>query len=129
MLSKLHHIGIACKDINEEIEQIRKIHTVVDVSPIVSDANQRAELCIVKTAEGISIELIAGEQVQNIVKKRMTYYHLCFETENIEGEIQRLQELGGFVVSEPKPAILFNNKKVAFVQVSYGLIELVETII
>lgn len=127
MLSKIHHVGVACRDINEEIENIKKIHTVIEVSPVVSDTAQRAELCMLKTEEGISIELISGEQVQNIVKKKISYYHLCFETNDIDAEIKRLLELGAFLVSEPKPAILFNNKKVAFVQVSYGLIELVES--
>jgi methylmalonyl-CoA/ethylmalonyl-CoA epimerase len=123
---KFHHIGIACRDIQEEIDSISKIHEVIDVSPIVSDMEQNAQLCMLKTSEGIAIELISGEQVANIIKKRITYYHLCFETDDINAEILRLQELGAFLVSEPKKAILFENKLVAFLQVSYGLIELVQ---
>ena len=126
MLSKFHHVGVACRDIQDEIDNIRKIHDVIEVSPIVSDKEQKAELCILKTSEGIAIELIAGEQVQNIIKKRVTYYHLCFETDDIYAEIKRLQEIGALLVSEPKPAILFDHRKVAFLHVSYGLIELIE---
>ncbi len=124
---KFHHIGIACKNIAEEIEAIKQMHDVVDVSPIVHDPQQKAELCILKLGEGTTIELISGEQVENLIKRRITYYHLCFETNDIEKEIMRLQDLGGFLVSEPKPAILFENRRVAFLQVSYGLIELVES--
>jgi methylmalonyl-CoA/ethylmalonyl-CoA epimerase len=126
MSMKFHHIGVACGNIKEEIESIRKIHEVIDVSTILFDEEQHAELCIIKTKEGIDIELISGEQVANILKKRITYYHLCYETDNIKAEISRLQELGALLVSEPKPAILFGNKLVAFLLVSYGLIELVE---
>lgn len=124
---KFHHVGVACSDIKKEIESIKKIHEVIEVSNIVFDTTQKAELCMLKTLDGIAIELIAGEQVANIIRKRITYYHLCFETDDINAEILRLQHLGAFLVSEPQPAILFDNKKVAFLQVSYGLIELVES--
>lgn len=124
---KFHHIGIACKSITQEIDTIKRIHDVVDISPIVYDPEQKAELCILKLGEGTTIELISGEQVENLTKRRITYYHLCFETDDIEKEIMRLQDLGGFLVSEPKPAILFGNKRVAFLQLSYGLVELVES--
>jgi methylmalonyl-CoA/ethylmalonyl-CoA epimerase len=126
MSMKFHHIGLACPNIWEEIESITKIHEVIDISPIVFDKEQKAELCILKTSEGIVIELISGEQVENILKKRITYYHLCFETDDINSEVARLQDLGAFLVSDLKPAILFGNKQVAFLQVSYGLIELVQ---
>lgn len=123
---KFHHVGVACQHIQEEIEQIRKIHEVTEISPIVYDEEQKAELCIINTAEGVTIELIAGEQVANLVKKRISYYHLCYETDDIHAEIDRLRNLGAFLVSEPKKAILFGNRQVAFLQVSYGLIELVQ---
>jgi methylmalonyl-CoA/ethylmalonyl-CoA epimerase len=123
---KFHHVGVACHNIKEEIESISKIHEVTEISPIVYDTEQKAELCMITTLEGVLIELISGEQVANLLKKRITYYHLCFETEDIFAEITRLQDLGALLVSNPKPAILFNNKKVAFLYVSYGLIELVE---
>lgn len=123
---KFHHVGVACRNINEEIESIKKIHNVTDISPVIYDSEQMAELCILKTSEGINIELISGEKVEKLINKRITYYHLCFETDNIEDEIHRLTEIGAFPVSDAKRAILFNSRKVAFLEVSYGLIELVQ---
>lgn len=123
---KFHHVGVACADIAQEIESISKIHNVINVSPIVNDLQQNAQLCMLTTAEGVLIELISGDQVANLIKKRITFYHLCFETDDIDAEITRLQDLGAFLVSEPKPAILFGYNKVAFLLVSYGLIELVQ---
>lgn len=127
MSMRFHHIGVACANIKEELESIAKIHNIINIGPIVFDAEQKAELCIVKIHEGIIIELISGDQVENILKKRITYYHLCYETDDINLEIEKLQKLGAFLISEPKSAILFGNKKVAFLQVSYGLIELLQT--
>ena len=123
---KFHHVGVACSNIREEIETVKKIHTVVSISPILYDVKQNAELCIINTQDGIQIELISGDQVANIIKKRITYYHLCFETDDIHAEITRLQSLDVLLVSEPKSAVLFGNRLVAFLQASYGLIELVE---
>ena len=123
---KFHHLGVACRNIREEVEIITKIHDVVNISSIVFDPLQKAELCIITTADGFSIELISGEQIEKLIKKRISYYHICFETNDINTEIERLVNLGAFLVSEPKPAILFDNNIVAFLQVSYGLIELVQ---
>jgi len=123
---RLHHIGIACDDIQKEQDQIEKIHNVVSISYIVCDENQNAYLCMVEIENGLNIELIAGKRVENFIKKRISYYHLCYEVDDINYEITRLQESGAFLVAEPQPAILFNNKKVAFLMVSYGLIELLE---
>ena len=122
----LHHIGIACKNIELEIENIKKIHKVLAISDIVYDKMQDASLCIIKTDNDINIELISGNMVKNLLKKRVQYYHVCFEVENMNQEILRLRTEGAFLVSEPKEAILFNNKKVAFMLTSYGLIELLE---
>ena len=125
---KFHHVGIACRDMEEEIKSISEIHEVLEVSEIVYDAEQKASLCMIRTADGINLELVSGEQVENLIQKRIGYYHLCYETDDLTGEIARLQELGAYLVSDEKPAILFNNKKIAFLHASYGLIELVETL-
>lgn len=123
---RFHHIGIACRDIQDGIESIRKIHEVVDIGSILFDKEQNAHICLIKTAEGVTLELISGEPVEKLVKKGITYYHVCYETTDIDREIIRLQDSGAILVSEPKPAILFGLNKAAFLYVSYGLIELIE---
>ena len=76
--------------------------------------------------DGTKLELVSGKVVEKIVKKRQFLYHTCYETENIEEEIEKLKKLDSFLVSEPKEAILFHNKKVAFLMTNIGLVELVE---
>jgi len=124
---KFHHVGIACEDINEQIEHIKNMHRNVQVSEVVFDKEQNAHLCMITLDDGNKLELIAGKVVENLIKKRISYYHVCYEVSNIEQEIARLTQLGGILVSEIKPAILFNYKPVAFMQVSYGLIELLQS--
>src|ERR1700722_13613973 len=124
---KFHHVGVACKNIDDEIVNISTIHQVIEKSPTVFDKEQNAELALLSLADGIRIELISGKPVETLLKKNITYYHLCFEVDDINVEIDRLVNAGAFLIAEPKPAILFNNRKVAFLNVSYGIIELLNS--
>lgn len=123
---KFHHIGIVCKDIYTQLENIKNIHNIKCISDVVCDDLQKVSLCMVETEEGINMELVSGEKVKNLIKKGIHYYHMCYEVENLQLKLEELSRLGGVLVSKPKPAILFNNRKVAFIQMSYGLIELLE---
>ncbi|MDR3258503.1 MAG: VOC family protein [Fusobacteriaceae bacterium] len=125
---KFHHIGICCKNILEEIKDIKQIHSIKTISDIVYDERQDAELCMIELKEGILIELISGKQVEKLIKKNISYYHLCYETENITFEKQKLINNGALLLSDEKDAVLFFDKKVCFLMVSYGIIELIETI-
>ncbi len=121
---KFHHIGIATDNIEEMILKLKKYFNIVDTSEIVYDKNQDANLCMLTMDDDIKIELISGKVVENILKKRQYLYHTCYTVDNIENTIQNLTNDGAFLVREPKEAILFNNKKVAFLMCKLGLIEL-----
>jgi len=121
---KFHHVGIACSNIDEEISNVLKIHDVISQSQTVFDVEQNAELVLLTLSDGSNIELISGKQVANLVKKNISYYHICFEVDDINFEIDRLVGENALLISPPKPAILFDNRMVAFLNVCYGLIEL-----
>ena len=70
----------------------------------------------------VNIELVSGEMVKDLVKKKITYYHICYEVKNIQKSIDSFKN--SILISPPKEAILFNNKKVAFLYTPIGLIEL-----
>ena len=123
---RMHHVGIACKDINKAVVEYEKNHNVISKSEIVYDELQDAELIYLRTSEGVDVEFISGRQVENIVSKGINYYHLCFEVNDIETEIKKLVSNRAFIVSPAKPSVLFNNRKVAFLYTSNGLIELLE---
>lgn len=126
MTMKFHHIGIACKNIELEIKNLKKVHKVTSVSRIMEDEMQDASLCMVSTDDGLNIELVSGPRTENIVKKGLTYYHVGYSVNDIEASIKDLVGKGAILVSGPKPAVLFNGKKVAFLMLPYGLAELVE---
>ena len=78
------------------------------------------------TAENIKLELISGKVVENIVKKRKYLYHTCYVVSDIEKAIEALENDGAMLVREAREAILFQNRKVAFLMWDLGLIELLE---
>ena len=123
---KFHHIGIVCNDINSEIKKLKKIHSISKVSDIIFDENQKVNICMITLSSGFNIELVSGNTVKKFVKSIATPYHICYTCSHIEDEIKRMLSNGGVLVSKPKPAKLFDNRKVAFLFVSYGLIELLE---
>ena len=123
---KLHHIGYACHDISKSVAQVGKLYDVVSVSDVVFDEHQNATLCVIKTANGVNIELVSGTQVEGILKQGIVYYHLCYSVDDIDEEIDRLREGGAMLISDKKPAILFDNRLVAFLITTVGLIELLQ---
>ena len=123
-MMRLHHIGVACRDIEDEIERISLVHEVVERTTVVIDPEQDARLAMLTLADGTRIELVAGPQVETLVKKNIGLYHLCFEVDDLEAEIGRIVAEGAKLIVPPKPAVLFDGRKVAFLYVAYGLIEL-----
>lgn len=123
---KFHHIGIATNNINETLSKLKKKFNITNISDIIFDSKQNADLCMITIDNIFKIELISGKIVENILKKRQYLYHTCYEVENLDKEINDLLEDGAVMVSMPKEAVLFNNKKVSFLMWDLGLIELLE---
>lgn len=123
---KIHHIGIACKDIEKAISDYKHLYSIKSISDIVFDPLQQASLVYIETEHGHNIEFISGSKVDGLVEKGISYYHLCYEVKDLEASVNNFVSKGAMVVSEPKEAILFNNRRVAFLYTNTGLIELLE---
>ena len=123
---KFDHIGIATNDINELINKLSKYMNITEKSEIVYDELQDASLCMLTIDNNTKLELIQGKVVENILKKRQYLYHTCYSVDNIEETVEKLVLDGAHTISEIKPAILFNNRRVVFLMWDLGIIELVE---
>ena len=54
-------------------------------------------------------------------------YHLCFETNDLEGALLHARKYGCLLVSPPKPAVAFDHRRIAwFYTPDRQLVELVE---
>ena len=56
---KIHHVGIVCKNIEKAVRDYQKLYNVLEVSEIVHDDLQHADLCILKTDTGLDVEFIS----------------------------------------------------------------------
>jgi methylmalonyl-CoA/ethylmalonyl-CoA epimerase len=119
-----HHVGIACRDIRKTLEFLTRTHRLQGTPQIIYDPSQDAEVCLVTTADGARTELVSGRVVENLIKKGMSYYHVCYEVEDMDAAIAWLKEQHCLLVSPPIPAVLFDDRKVAFLYSPIGLIEL-----
>lgn len=121
-----HHIGVACKDIAIMKDEIKKLFNVTEETETVYDPEQEANLSMLTVGGGLKIELIEGKPVENLTKKNISYYHLCFTTDDLSSALKDLVEQSALLLKPAKPAVLFGGKPVAFLHTKMGLIELLE---
>lgn len=123
---RLHHIGIAVKSVQKAAREYRVLLGAEVTAPVIYDPVQDAILCMMKTEDGMRLELVEGKPVEQYLLKKIRMYHICCVTRDLEAEIARMRHSGGVLVSEPKPAVLFGGRRVAFLYTRIGLIELLE---
>jgi len=123
---RVHHVGIACRDLPSARRFVETTHTIVAATDVVHDDFQDADLCLLTDASGLGIELVAGPVVAKLVQKGHTYYHLCYEVDDLDQAVAWLEISRCRVVREPAPAPLFDGRRVCFLFGPTGLIELLE---
>jgi len=123
---KMHHVGIACSPIESGIRFVENNFVVIKKTDIIFDKVQNVDLCLLTLEDDSNIELVSGTTVEKFIKKRQFLYHTCWEVADIHKSIEKFCNNGAILISEPKPAILFNDRKVSFLATDIGIIELLE---
>lgn len=122
----LHHIGIACKDIERTAAFVKRSYRVKSDTGTVFDEIQNAYVRLFDVGGTAAIELVAGKAVEEIVERKATYYHVCYMTEDLDATLIEAMKGGALLVSGPKPAILFGMRRIAFIFTPLGLVEFLE---
>jgi methylmalonyl-CoA/ethylmalonyl-CoA epimerase len=120
----VHHIGIACRDLMAVRDWVHDIFSVTLDSGVVHDPLQDADLCLLSIENDFALELVSGRVVEGMLRRRSSYYHLCYEVDEITETISSLQTGGCRLISGPVPAVLFGGRPVAFLLSPLGLLEL-----
>ena len=121
---KLHHLGIATKNIQQTELFVKKTHDLKNSIGPIWDKNLNANLQLLEINNGVSIELVEGPIVGSFVKKNINLYHFCYEVEDINYKANEFIDHGGFIIVKPTPALLFENRLVTFISTPIGIIEL-----
>ena len=125
---KLHHLGYACQNIVRAIKQLQNTFNVLEISETVYDPLQKASVCMLTLEDHSRIELISGECVKNILNgSPLQFYHVCYEVDSIGLAIAQFVQNQSFIISDKKPAKLFDNRYATFLQTPLGIIELIES--
>ncbi len=122
---RFHHLGIAVKDLEKSIAQIRALG--YQISDNVYDPAQDASLIFCKHSSMPSLELIYNpDRFKSILKGQdFVIYHICFETHNINKALSNFERK--VTIKKPCPAKLFNNREVSFFKIDgLGIVELLE---
>lgn len=126
---KVDHIGYAVKNIDKAKNSMEALGYKFEST--IEDHDRNIFIAFGKL-DGYRVELVApvseGSPVDmHLSKIGPTPYHICYRSDDIEEDIEKLKA-SRFKVSIPlAPAIAFENKRVVFLySLSVGLIEIVE---
>ena len=128
-IKKFHHYGLAIESLEVTSHYLKTLN--YDLGKSVYDENQKV-FCSLNTHQILPpIELLwAGDQkspIDNILKnKGSSIYHICYEVEDLDKLLTELKanNIRFFCISTPKPAILFNFRKVCFYHIhGFGIVE------
>ena len=129
---KIHHIGLVVDSIEDRLPLFTGAFGLERTSDIVLDPEHEARLVLLGDGSGpVRIELIEAASDSSPVARSAGQggglAHICYEVDELEGEISRLRSEGALIVKEPTPAVLFDGRRVAFLYTKgHGVIELLE---
>lgn len=131
---KLSHVGIIVKDIEEGIKNHETLFGYKQLGDIVEDPIQKVNVVLMGHSDDdpVKIELISplseDSPVTELLKKRQSIYHLCYEVPDIEVAMKEARKNGAIVISKPVEAPLFDYRKICFLFTKdHYVIELVES--
>lgn len=129
-----HHMGLLTAQPELARDHLHNLN--YECGDSIYDPLQDVDLCMCHSTRcGPRIELVTpratNDALSRLLRRKDDYmYHVCFSTPSIPEGVRLLEKDAANRIIEvmpPKPAILFNGKRVAFYAVpGLGLIELLE---
>ncbi len=130
----VHHVGIAVRDIHAAKKKYELLGYRME-QDMIWDEKRNIRIVFMENG-GNRIELIeAADPEQSCAvtgflagTKKNVMYHICFETQDIGCEIERLLNArGGVLLEKPDTAPACGNRRVAFLYFAEtGIVELLE---
>jgi methylmalonyl-CoA/ethylmalonyl-CoA epimerase len=129
-----HHVGVGTSDFDGAIQAYssigHRLHRRVD-DPVL---NVRVAFLACPLNVGPWIEILSplnpGGPLQSLIERKVlpSPYHTCYRVSELNSAAEVLRSHAFFPVGEPRPALAFDNARVAFFyHAALGLLELVES--
>ena len=128
---KPHHVGYLTRNMDRAIALFQELGYRIEEAPAPDEGRGITIAFLVN--EGLRVELIEpvseDSPMYPLLKRyKNTPYHICYETEDLEGKIEELCRGGYTVFQAPAPAPCIEGRRVAFLlHTGMGIIELLET--
>lgn len=125
----IHHIGYLAKNLQKSMDSFQNLGYRA-VSGITHDALRKVDICFLQK-DGYRIELVSPYAEDSVVSGLMKThknmpYHIAYCSEDLEGDMAQLRQLGFLPMGEPMAAPAFGMGKVVFLFSNRsGMIELV----
>jgi methylmalonyl-CoA/ethylmalonyl-CoA epimerase len=125
---RLHHVGCAVASIPDAVEAYRPIAR--NVGAVIPIAAQGVAVCFVEIAPGAHVELVQPTEgtspVGQLLKKRISYYHLGFLTADFDRTVEELTAAGHQILASFRSEA-FGMRRCAFLASPVAhLIEVIE---
>ena len=127
---KISHIGYAVSSLENAAAQFETLGYAVE-GGVTCDAVRHVRIQFLRSGDHV-VELVAPldemSPVNDVLRKKgSSPYHICYETEDMSADIERLKKQGFKPISKPLAAPALNGHPVCFLfSPVIGLIELVE---
>lgn len=127
--SRFHHVGVACRDLDDELAGLRLLGYESAGAPF-SDPRQGIVGMFVEGA-GPRLELLAplpGSAVLDPwLRGGSRMYHLAYEVPDLEEAVSLARRADARQISAPVPAVAFAERRICFLMLRIRLlIELIE---
>lgn len=130
---KIDHIGYAVKRMDRALSAFAGLGFVFE--PVIDDVDRNVKLAFGEK-DGYRIELVAplDKKAESPVDQYLsnnvgTPYHICYQSDELDSDVEELEKQGFKVVIKPRAAIAFGGRRVVFMMnIGLGLMEIVENI-
>lgn len=130
---KIHHIGVAVRSIEKAVQKYKILGYQVETNIVWDEKRNINILFMINGEERIELIESADIKKESPVKaflngtRKNIMYHICFETDNILNQIEKLRKQGFIVIDKPAIAPACEKKMVGFLfSHETGIIELIE---
>ena len=126
---RFHHIGYACRDLDSESDKLSMLEYVREGQDF-DDPKQMVKGRFL-IGPGPRIELLVQYKDATVLEpwlsKGIKMYHLDYEVENLQVEIDRLRKEGAKLIVQPMSAKAFSGENLAFLLLpTMLLVELIQ---
>ena len=125
-----HHTGVACRSLEQDAEWFSMLGYTAE-GPRFADPLQGiiGQFMVLGASRIELLEPLPDSHVlDNWLARGSPIYHFGFEVANLQQSLDALSAQGAKLVSDPKPAVAFGGRQVAFcMRRNRTLIELIES--